>query len=66
MPKTEFQIAIVEDDPFARNWMALLAARDWRTRLAGEFDEPLKTHPPAAQKSLVCGPDPAGHRHPRR
>ncbi len=45
MPKTEFQIAIVEDDPFARNWMALLAARDWRTRLAGEFDEPLKIIP---------------------
>jgi DNA-binding NarL/FixJ family response regulator len=42
MPKTEFQIAIVEDDPFARNWMALLAARDWRTRLAGEFDQPHK------------------------
>jgi DNA-binding NarL/FixJ family response regulator len=45
MPKTEFQIAIVEDDPFARNWMALLAARDWRMRLAGEFDEPLKIIP---------------------
>ena len=45
MPKTEFQIAIVEDDPFARNWMALLAARDWRTRLAGEFDAPLKIIP---------------------
>jgi hypothetical protein len=45
MPKTEFQIAIVEDDPFARNWMALLAARDWRTRLAGEFDEALKLIP---------------------
>jgi len=45
MPKTEFLIAIVEDDPFARNWMALLAARDWRTRLAGEFDEPLKLIP---------------------
>jgi DNA-binding NarL/FixJ family response regulator len=45
MPKTEFQIAIVEDDPFARNWMALLAARDWRTRLAGEVDEPQKIIP---------------------
>jgi len=45
MPKTEFQIAIIEDDPFARNWMALLAARDWRMRLAGEFDEPLKIIP---------------------
>ena len=45
MPKIEFQIAIVEDDPFARNWMALLAARDWRTRLAGEFDDPQKLIP---------------------
>ena len=51
MPKTEFQIAIVEDDPFARNWMALLAARDWRTRLAGEFDEPLKVIPLLHQKA---------------
>ncbi len=45
MPITEFQIAIVEDDPFARNWMALLAARDWRTRIAGEFDTPAKLVP---------------------
>ncbi len=45
MPKTEFQIIIIEDDPFSRNWMALLAARDWRTRVAGEFDEPLKIIP---------------------
>jgi hypothetical protein len=53
MPKTEFQIAIVEDDPFARNWMALLAARDWRTRLAGEFDEPMKLIPLLHQKASV-------------
>ncbi len=53
MPKTEFQIAIVEDDPFARNWMALLAARDWRTRLAGEFDEPLKIIPLLHQKASL-------------
>jgi DNA-binding NarL/FixJ family response regulator len=33
-------IVIVEDDPFARNWMALLAARDWRTRVVGEADDP--------------------------
>jgi DNA-binding NarL/FixJ family response regulator len=51
MLKTEFQIAIVEDDPFARNWMALLAARDWRTRLAGEFDQPLKVIPMLHQKA---------------
>lgn len=29
-------VAIVEDDPFARNWMALVAARDWRTRVVGD------------------------------
>ena len=30
-------VAILEDDLFARNWMALLMVRDWRTRLIGEF-----------------------------
>lgn len=45
MPKTDFLIAIVEDDPFARSWMALLAARDWRTRVAGEYNQPLKLIP---------------------
>lgn len=29
------RLLIVEDDPFAQNWMALLLARDWRTRTAG-------------------------------
>jgi len=51
MPKNEFQVLILEDDPFARNWMALLAARDWRTRLAGEFDQPLKIIPFLHQKT---------------
>ena len=51
MPKSEFQIIILEDDPFARNWMALLAARDWRTRLAGELDQPLKIIPLLHQKA---------------
>jgi DNA-binding NarL/FixJ family response regulator len=45
MPKDNIQIIILEDDPFARNWMALLAARDWRTRLAGEVDRPSKLIP---------------------
>jgi DNA-binding NarL/FixJ family response regulator len=45
MPKSDFQVVILEDDPFARNWMALLAARDWRTRVAGEIDQPLKLIP---------------------
>ena len=31
MPKDTIRLVIVEDDPFSRNWMALLAARDWRT-----------------------------------
>jgi DNA-binding NarL/FixJ family response regulator len=34
--KKEARVLIVEDDPFAQNWMALLLARDWRTRLVGE------------------------------
>lgn len=53
MPKSEFQIIILEDDPFARNWMALLAARDWRTRVVGEFDQPLKIIPLLHQKVSV-------------
>ena len=50
MPDNDIQVIILEDDPFARNWMALLAARDWRTRLVGEFDEPLKIIPFLHQK----------------
>lgn len=30
-------VAILEDDVFSRNWMALLMVRDWRTRLISEF-----------------------------
>lgn len=30
-------VAILEDDSFSSNWMALLMVRDWRTRLVGEF-----------------------------
>jgi DNA-binding NarL/FixJ family response regulator len=30
-------VAILEDDVFSRNWMALLMVRDWRTRIVGEF-----------------------------
>lgn len=30
-------VAILEDDLFSRNWMALLLVRDWRTRVVGEF-----------------------------
>ncbi len=34
--KKEARVLIVEDDPFAENWMALLLARDWRTRVVAE------------------------------
>lgn len=34
--KKEARVLIVDDDPFAENWMALLLARDWRTRVVGE------------------------------
>lgn len=34
--KKEARVLIVDDDPFAQNWMALLLARDWRTRVVGE------------------------------
>ncbi len=33
--KKEARVLIVEDDPFALNWMALLLARDWRTCVVG-------------------------------
>lgn len=34
------RVLLVEDDPFARNWMALLLARDWRTYVAGDVASP--------------------------
>lgn len=33
----DIHVLIVEDDPYARDLMSLLLARDWRTRLAGEI-----------------------------
>ena len=33
----DIRVAILEDDVFSRNWMALLLVRDWRTRVVGEF-----------------------------
>ena len=38
----EIHVIIIEDDPFARNWMTLLTARDWRTKVMGDFDAPDK------------------------
>jgi DNA-binding NarL/FixJ family response regulator len=36
----DVRVLILEDDPFARNWMAMLAARDLRTRVIGEINDP--------------------------
>lgn len=35
--KKELNIIIIEDDPYARDFMSLLLRRDWRTRVVGEF-----------------------------
>lgn len=39
MPQ-DIRVMIYESDPFARNWMALLLARDWRTKIVGEGSKP--------------------------
>ena len=33
----DIQVLIIEDDPYARDLMALLLTRDWRTRVIGEI-----------------------------
>ncbi len=38
MPK-DIRVLIIEDDPFARDLMALLLTRDWRTRVIGEVSD---------------------------
>lgn len=35
----DIRVVIVEDDPFARNWMTFLLVRDWRTKVIGELDD---------------------------
>lgn len=35
--KRELNVIIVEDDPYARDFMSMLLRRDWRTRVVGEF-----------------------------
>jgi DNA-binding NarL/FixJ family response regulator len=35
--KKDLNIIIVEDDPYARDFMSLLLRKDWRTRVIGEF-----------------------------
>lgn len=34
--RREIRVFIIEEDPFAIHWMALILARDWRTQLTGE------------------------------
>ncbi len=38
--KQDIRVVILEDDPFARNWMFLIAVRDWRTRVIGQVSHP--------------------------
>lgn len=33
----ELNVIIVEDDPYARDFMSMLLRRDWRTRVVGEY-----------------------------
>lgn len=53
--KNETRVLIVEDDPFAENWIALLLARDWRTRVVGEASS--LEDMTAITKSLTEPPD---------
>ena len=41
----EIRVAIVEDDPYARDLMALLLWRDWRTRVVAEVAHPREVRP---------------------
>lgn len=34
--RREIRVFIVEEDPFAIHWMAMILARDWRTQVTGE------------------------------
>ena len=34
--RRDAHVLIIEEDPFASNWMAMLVARDWRTFVSGE------------------------------
>jgi len=34
--RREIRVFIIEEDPFAIHWMALILARDWRTQVTGE------------------------------
>lgn len=41
----DIRVVVVEDDPFARNWTAMLLVRDWRTHLAGELSAKMDVLP---------------------
>jgi DNA-binding NarL/FixJ family response regulator len=56
----EIRVAIVEDDPYARDLMALLMWRDWRTRVVGEVGHPQEIHHVLGEESpdlLLLGAD---------
>jgi DNA-binding NarL/FixJ family response regulator len=38
----DIHVVIVEDDPFAREWMVRIVARDWRTRVRADLHDPSK------------------------
>ena len=48
----EINVIIVEDDPFARNWMVLVGVRDWRTRIVGEVNGPSQLIPILKDKAI--------------
>ncbi len=39
----DIRVVIVEDDPYSRDFMAMLLARDWRTHVAAVFDSRAET-----------------------
>jgi DNA-binding NarL/FixJ family response regulator len=51
MPKVT-QVALVEQDPFAKNWMSLLFSRDLRTRVVAELKSPAQLSRITDQASL--------------
>jgi DNA-binding NarL/FixJ family response regulator len=57
----ELNVIIVEDDPYARDFMSMLLRRDWRTRVVGEFSslsgmelkQALHSAPPSAHVDIL-------------
>lgn len=48
----EIRVAIIEDDPYARDLMALLLWRDWRTRVVAEVAHPEDIYRVLEEKKL--------------